>query len=59
MIFFILQKMKEFNLPEDPLVNKLIRHLQGERIEHSSRVLINALGRILLTDFNKEIELTP
>jgi hypothetical protein len=59
MIFFILQKMKEFNLPEDPSVKKLIRHLQEERMEQPSRLLITAQGRILLTDFNKEIELTP
>jgi hypothetical protein len=59
MIFFILQKMKEFNLPADPSIKKLILHLQEERMEQPSRLLITAQGRILLTDFNKEIELTP
>jgi hypothetical protein len=59
MIFFILQKMKEFNLPNDPSIKKLIHHLQEDRMEQPSRLLITSQGRILLTDFNKEIELTP
>ena len=59
MIFFILQKMKEFNLPADASIKKLIHQLQEDRMEQPSRLLITSQGRIHLTDFNKEIELTP
>lgn len=59
MIFFILQKMKEFNLPADDSIKKLISHLREDRMEQPSRLLINSQGSIILIDFNKEIELTP
>lgn len=59
MLFFILQKMREFNLPTDPSIKQLIGQLQEERMEQPSGLLITSQGRILLTDFNKEIELTP
>lgn len=59
MLLFILQKMKTYNLPADPSVKLLIRELQEGRTEQPSRLQITANGRILLTDYNKEIELTP
>ena len=59
MMFFILKQMKSYNLPADPAVKLLIRELQEGRTEQPSRLHITANGRILLPDYNKEIELSP
>lgn len=59
MMLFILQKMQRYNLPTDPSVKLLIQQLREEKTEKPSRLHITSNGRILLPDYDKEIELTP
>ncbi|MFN5422508.1 MAG: hypothetical protein ACK5AO_04510 [bacterium] len=59
MMLFLLKQMKEYNVPADPQVKQFIENLHTDVSQKLSPIIISSSGKLILSDYNKEIKLEP
>lgn len=59
MMLFLLKQMREYNVPEDPQVKRFIEKLHTDVSQKLSPIIITSSGKLILSDYNKEIKLEP
>jgi hypothetical protein len=59
MLVFLFKQMNTHDIPGNREMQKFIANIQSPKKERLSPVIVGQTGKIILRDFNKEVELTP
>lgn len=59
MMLFLLKQMKEYHVPADEQVKQFIESLQAKSSLKPSPIIVTNSGKLILSDYNKEIKLEP